>query len=43
MQQDMKGARAEHQRDAFRSRLAGAALLGLAVLAWWMLQAAGLA
>ena len=40
MQPDLERRRA-HQQDAFRSRLAGAALLGLAVVAWWMLRAAG--
>jgi len=35
--------RRRHEDEAARHRLAGAALLGLAVLAWWALRAAGIA
>jgi len=43
MQPDVtsRQGRRAHREEAFRTRLAGAALLGLAVLAWWMLRAAG--
>ena len=34
-------SRAWRERDAARARVAGAALLGLVVLGWWMLRAAG--
>jgi hypothetical protein len=34
-------SRARRERDTAKARVAGAALLGLAVLGWWMLRAAG--
>ncbi|MGH9870661.1 MAG: hypothetical protein ACREAA_21200 [Candidatus Polarisedimenticolia bacterium] len=44
MQPDVTSGRRRraHREEAFRTRLAGTALLGLAVLAWWMLRAAGI-
>ncbi len=38
-----RAARRRHQDEAAKLRLAGAALLGLVVLAWWALRATGIA